>query len=100
MKDGCKTVLLFIVVIFIIFAIMSCTNSTNSEMINEKVHSIGGEVLDIDLKSYIFDDVPFDISTKEDRIYQFTYLLNDETKVGWFRSRVFGSDWILDYMED
>jgi hypothetical protein len=94
-----EVIVIFIIAIALLFIISSCQDDSNSEKINNKVHSIHGEVLDIESKSML-SDTPFTLYTKEMRVYKFTYMLDGEEKVGWYRSRAFGEDWILDYQKD
>jgi hypothetical protein len=100
LSDETKTsIIVIIICLILVFLLASCQDNSNSEKINDKVHSINGEVLDIESKSML-SNTPFDLYTKEMRVYKFTYLLNDEEKTGWYRTRAFGEDWILDYQED
>lgn len=94
-----KGIIVMVILLILLFVIKSCDDDTNSELINNKVHSIGGEVIDIDEKC-IFSDTPFVLNGKTDRIYQFIYHINGEQKIGWFRSGAFNNDWILDYQKD
>jgi hypothetical protein len=98
-KESSKSILLIFVCLLLLSVLMSCQDNSNSEIINDKVHSINGEVLDIQPKT-ILSDTPFTFNTKEMRIYKFTYVLDGDKKVGWYRDTVFGDDWILDYQED
>ena len=89
---------ILIVAILFIIIIASFQNKSNSEIINDKVHSVNGEVIDIEPKSML-SDTPFILNTKEMRIYKFTYTVKGEEKIGWYRSKVFDDDWIMDYKE-
>jgi hypothetical protein len=97
--DGPTSIILIVVCIILVIFLEQCSVKTNSQKINEKVHSINGEVIDIDEKS-IFSKMPFTWNTKEMKFYKFIYTVNGETKVGWLRSKAFGEDWIMDYEEN
>lgn len=86
--------LAFIVGFVIWQAQLATDNSTYK--INQKVESIGGTVLEIDMKG-ILEDTPF-FRGKHTVVFEFTYMLDGEPKTGWLEDG-FLDKWILDYQE-
>lgn len=83
-----------LVVLIIWQAEIATDNSTYK--INQKVESIGGTVLSIDMKG-ILEDTPF-FRGKHTVVFEFKYMLYGEPKTGWLEDG-FWDKWILDYQK-
>lgn len=84
-------IVVFIILAVIIFIVQGESHKTK---ITEQVNSMGGEVINIERKT--FATGPFIIAGKGKTIYRFEYSIDNEVKEGWVKfGSLFGPDWKL-----
>jgi hypothetical protein len=70
-------------------------NNSHENAIEEKVESLGGELIDIDDATFKNDPFKWYEHGKNVYIYKFTFDVNGEEHVGWVNFS-FGEIWIID----
>lgn len=87
--------------IVIIFAFLSVIffllqNDRHEEKIGDYIRSIGGEVINIERRSFFTGLGPFMVVGKGRKVYRIEYKLGNEIKEGWVRfGGILGPDWKL-----
>jgi hypothetical protein len=85
-----------IIVIFIVFAvsISILQYKSHKRKITEQIHSIGGEVIDIERKA--FSGGPFFMVGKGRTVYRIEYRKDNKVREGWVKfGGLFGAEWRL-----
>ncbi len=85
-----------IIVIFVFFAVLIsiAQHKSHKRKITEKIHSIGGEIVNIERKA--FYSGPFLMSGKGSIVYRIEYRKDSDLKEGWVKfGNLFGPDWKL-----
>lgn len=88
----------FIIILFIFLGIIFyiIQNSGYENKIQEKIGSIGGEVLNIERRNFLTGIGPFMVVGKGRTIFYIEYRVDDELREGWVRfGGLFGPDWRL-----
>lgn len=87
-----------IIIAFVIFGIFIFIIQTSryESKIEEKIKSIGGQVINIERKNLFTGIGPFMVVGKGRSVYRIEYTVNGVTKEGWVRfGGLFGADWRL-----
>lgn len=94
MKSVFKIIVLYTLPILIIFSIFTYITHSDKTKIEKTAKQKGGELLSTEQRFVRIG--PFFYKDKSQRVYEFTYRINGETKEGWMRTGVFNDDYIFD----
>lgn len=90
------TPVIVITFVFIGILIFIVQNAGHHNKIEEKIKSIGGEVVNVERRNLFTGLGPFMVVGKGRSVYMIEYNVNGETKEGWVRfGGLFGPDWRL-----
>jgi len=87
-----------VIIAFIIFAVFLyfVQNISHDSRIEEKIRSIGGEVVQVERRNFFTGLGPFMVVGKGRSVYRIEYTVNVNTKEGWVRfGGLMGPDWRL-----
>lgn len=88
----------FAIIVFLVIAIIAAiliTRNKDKQIINDKIHTINGSVVDIEQR--FFNYKPFRYALKGQRVYAFKYQIDNQIQTGYVRLGLFKKEkWILE----
>jgi hypothetical protein len=87
-------IIIFLVVLIVLITIVQYQG--HQSKINEKITSIGAEVINVERRNFFTGIGPFMAVGKGRTVYRIKYRVGSEIKEGWVRfGGLFGPDWRL-----
>lgn len=94
MKSILKTIGFYSLPILVIFAFFIYFTHSDKTKIEKTVKQKGGELLSTEQRFVRIG--PFFYKDKSQRVYEFKYRINGETKEGWMRTGFINDDYVFD----